>query len=581
MSKTKSQPAKSRKRQARFSVKERVLCYEPDLSKARVVYDAKILKVECPDMSKKKKAKEFHYLVHFQGWSTTWDRKVTEEFLLKVTSENRQLQKKLFSEADKKQSKSGGSRSESRSQSKSRRKRKLSPSEAGDSNNSLSVSIDNESISSGSGACGGPPSGASGGPSGVSSGHSGAKAAKVQPSPSISGSIISNCNSELDTEGSFSAASSSKEFIIATEPRASVSPSVLVKSHRQNRLNSADMQLSEVENQAPIKMTDELKHVLEQDYYKVCRKKVLTDLPAPINVASVLEDYVRNYAASALVNYEKQISKSYYTVNRKETSRDLLSKVLESIDIAKEIADGLRVIFDFNLLGILLYGSHGEVKQYNEVMKPGKVQKQRTLITKPNLSIPTKIMMPPASVRNRRQSSTTIDHTLQGTSLSHSELNVNGPEIVIHSNSNKGPSYLRKSSKLSRSGYRFSQDYTQQNTSGTISSQSSTTSSQSTTQGSNLTSLNPPAASPTTPQAIQVLRDLHEWRLVPDSLYEDTTKKPLESLVYGPIHLLRLFVKLPEIIGLMNTMPVKKKKLVLKYMDSVLEYLHSHQDFFP
>ena len=125
-----------------------------------------------------------------KGWSTTWDRKVTEEFLLKVTSENRQLQKKLFSEADKKQSKSGGSRSESRSQSKSRRKRKLSPSEAGDSNNSLSVSIDNESISSGSGACGGPPSG-------VSSGPSGAKAAKVQPSPSISGSIISNCNSEL------------------------------------------------------------------------------------------------------------------------------------------------------------------------------------------------------------------------------------------------------------------------------------------------------------------------------------------------------------------------------------------------
>ena len=79
----------------------------------------------------------------------------------------------------------------------SRRKRKLSPSEAGDSNNSLSVSIDNESISSGSGACGGPPSGGSGGPSGVSSGPSGAKAAKVQPSPSISGSIISNCNSEL------------------------------------------------------------------------------------------------------------------------------------------------------------------------------------------------------------------------------------------------------------------------------------------------------------------------------------------------------------------------------------------------
>ena len=45
---------------------------------------------------------------------------MTEDFLLKVTNENRQLQKKLFNEAenDKKQSKSGSSRSESRSQSK-------------------------------------------------------------------------------------------------------------------------------------------------------------------------------------------------------------------------------------------------------------------------------------------------------------------------------------------------------------------------------------------------------------------------------------------------------------------------------
>ena len=40
-------------------------------------------------------------------------------------------------------------------------------------------------------------------------------------------------------------------------------------------------------------MTDELKKVLEQDFYKVSKKKVLSTLPASINVASVLEDYVR------------------------------------------------------------------------------------------------------------------------------------------------------------------------------------------------------------------------------------------------------------------------------------------------
>ncbi len=50
-------------------------------------------------------------------------------------------------------------------------------------------------------------------------------------------------------------------------------------------------------------------------------------------------------------------------------------------------------------------------------------------------------------------------------------------------------------------------------------------------------------------------------------------------MVYGPIHLLRLFVKLPEILSKMD-MPVKTKKLVVKYMDSVLEYLRNHPDLF-
>ena len=82
---------------SKFAVNERVLCYEPDLTKARVVYEAKVLKVEIP--IPRLHPKEFHYLVHFQGWSATWDRYVTEEFLLKTTNKNKELQKKLFAEA--------------------------------------------------------------------------------------------------------------------------------------------------------------------------------------------------------------------------------------------------------------------------------------------------------------------------------------------------------------------------------------------------------------------------------------------------------------------------------------------------
>jgi hypothetical protein len=67
--------------------------------------------------------------------------------------------------------------------------------------------------------------------------------------------------------------------------------------------------------------------------------------------------------------------------------------------------------------------------------------------------------------------------------------------------------------------------------------------------------------------------------LVPDTFYEEQNKKPMASLVYGPIHFLRLCVKLPDILAKMS-LPVKTRKLVVKYMDTVLDYLQSHQDIF-
>ena len=76
-----------------FQVGEKVLCYEPDPTKAKVIYEAKILKMEAD--------KRFgaSFLVHFQGWSSTWDRNVALDCLLKDNQANRQLQKKLFEAA--------------------------------------------------------------------------------------------------------------------------------------------------------------------------------------------------------------------------------------------------------------------------------------------------------------------------------------------------------------------------------------------------------------------------------------------------------------------------------------------------
>ena len=66
---------------------ERVLCFEPDPTKVRVIYDAKILQISItPDEKKSKTSPEF--LVHFQGWNASWDRFVPQSYLLKVFFNN-------------------------------------------------------------------------------------------------------------------------------------------------------------------------------------------------------------------------------------------------------------------------------------------------------------------------------------------------------------------------------------------------------------------------------------------------------------------------------------------------------------
>ena len=53
----------------------------------------------------------------------------------------------------------------------------------------------------------------------------------------------------------------------------------------------------------------------------------------------------------------------------------------------------------------------------------------------------------------------------------------------------------------------------------------------------------------------------------------------IPSSVYGPIYILRLFVKMPEILGRMK-IPPKTSKLIVKYMDNLLEYLESQPNLF-
>lgn len=138
--------SKKMSNKCKFEEGEKVLCYEPNPLKTKVLYDSKvndnilplfhvsfatfqwtvfvfifclgfksgawkrwprtpnILQVshpfssECDDEHPTCLIRGFYELV-FQGWNSTWDRYVTDEFILKDTEENRKLQKELAEEA--------------------------------------------------------------------------------------------------------------------------------------------------------------------------------------------------------------------------------------------------------------------------------------------------------------------------------------------------------------------------------------------------------------------------------------------------------------------------------------------------
>ncbi|XKL62503.1 hypothetical protein PGB90_002336 [Kerria lacca] len=82
---------------SKFSEGEVVLCYEPDPAKTKVLYSSKVIQIVEKYDDNDKRYEE--YLIHFHGWNSTWDRYVTEDYILKDTPENRKLQQELANEA--------------------------------------------------------------------------------------------------------------------------------------------------------------------------------------------------------------------------------------------------------------------------------------------------------------------------------------------------------------------------------------------------------------------------------------------------------------------------------------------------
>ncbi|XP_063375716.1 protein male-specific lethal-3 isoform X2 [Cydia amplana] len=506
----------------KFTEGERVLCYEPDPTKAKVLYDSKVLEViESKD---KRGRRSVEYLIHFQGWNSSWDRCVSEDFVLKDTEENRQLQRDL---AEKSQLQLGAYLY--------RRERKK-----------------------GSGA--GP-------------------AKRVRHGFSDDGSSSStqpDDGSTGDTDSSVGSGCSSPHSPPPHQGRAHIT------------LPSA------------------LRDRLTFDYHLVVKRGRLSRLPAAPSAAQVLESFVKWFARAGAWHPQRP----RHDPPMKPDLRDVSCR----LNLVREVADGLRVYFDFVLRAQLLYKQ--ERQQYHELcgqflhedeteeeLKSEAEEEGACIDTAAGEAADKEDPEEIKSPKIPEYSHLPPDPTeADPPAAAEEQSNHEEPAGASEEANNKEPAKSepsadeadnkREARPATRSGNlnrrlrshksAVSQSENEEPAPCTSAGEQRAFETLSSSVGSSGSSLSEcwarpaqePAAPPTRTPLSLLLDKVAKWQIIPR---EGTEHLPCR--VYGAIHLARLFVKLPDFLNA-TQMPDFKLKLILKHVDMFVQYLDEHSEWF-
>ncbi|XP_018345439.1 PREDICTED: male-specific lethal 3 homolog isoform X5 [Trachymyrmex septentrionalis] len=476
----------------KFSDGEKVLCYEPDPTKAKVLYDSKVLDVIVNKDQRGKKAVE--YLIHFQGWNSSWDRCVTEEYVLKDTEENRQLQRDL---ANKAQLHISGAYLYRRE----RKKRSHKMSER------LTETEHQE-----------PRRRARSG---------GSRATSATTGSSEDGS--SGQHADYDTEE------------VNTEEDTESSSDYMGETSDDEDSGGGSQSGASIKPGVDLDIGSTLKRILEQDYDLITNKNKLVVLPAQPTVINILESWVQHFATTQLTNIPEK-------PQRNKTNNTIEKAVIE-VNISREVADGLRIYFDFTLPHLLLYRQ--EKEQYDSLKSSLSNNEQTTIIPKEelieNLEISTKEEIEDAEYAHLppfQEHDSEMDNSCKP--LNNSKRRLRSCRVSSADESRQ----LRSYDEGKQDG-------------GNLSSPRG------------VTLRMPPVV--TSAQVNSLLQQSNKWRLMPQALRQIEIPSP--STYYGAIHLTRLFVKLPELLQ-STDISSKKLKVLLKYLDMFLSYLEMHREWF-
>ncbi|KAH8269964.1 hypothetical protein KR018_001004 [Drosophila ironensis] len=297
-----------------FNKGEIVLCYEPDSSKARVLYTSKVLAVT--ERRDEDGLRYYDYTIHFQGWRPSYDRAVRASVLVKDSEANRQLQREL-AEAAKLQIR--GDYSYKGTPDKQAAKKKRSGRGLGTYVESAPAEV--------------PDSTASGGDQ---------EMAPTQRT-SARGSRYNRDNSggRNDKKAAASAPNTpgeSKTRGARSQPVEVIPPEIL-----------------EPEDRVMLRISERLREYMEYDYNMVVKLGNQHALPARVPIVTILENFVKQRAVELAISIKQDSSRGRTTKKRNAIMEREIDRVMSKVLMIKEVVDGIRIYFEFHLDDHLLY----------------------------------------------------------------------------------------------------------------------------------------------------------------------------------------------------------------------------------
>ncbi|XP_069827118.1 MSL complex subunit 3 [Dendropsophus ebraccatus] len=499
----------SRGMKFKFQKGEKVLCFEPDPTKAKVLYDAKVVDIVVSKDDKGRKNPE--YLIHFNGWNRSWDRWAAEDHVLRDTDENRRLQRKLARKAVARMRRKGRKKRRCRLPGVDSVLRSLPANEKGD-NDEHSLSSSSEDSDEGT-------------------------------------------DEELKSEES--------DF----EEKAEM-------KEEQEILSKRDMD----EKSIVIEIPEILKKKLEEDCYYINKRKRLVKLPCQTNIITILESYVKHFAINAAFSANERIRHHQTTSNVNMNLHYVPPE--KNVELCKEMVDGLRITFDFTLPLILLYPY--EQAQYKKVISSKFFLpiKEVTCVGNRNQEevSPSPPLLNPPTPQSTDSQPTTGESTtpkrrrtepdiLQ--SLRRSTRHSTSCDRMSESSASPQPKRRHPETPTSMPKLFLHLDKKTPVHSGSSSPITLTPSKEGSSVFSGLEG-----------RRNNELNEVLSWKLMPEN-YPQSDQPPPPSYIYGSQHLLRLFVKLPEIMGKMF-FAEKNLKVLVKHFELFLRFLAEyHEDFFP